>query len=147
MFVYNLYYSLRGYCRRPQYTRGARFCLASVPAINARGSTVPPPSSPPTVMEDTADPPCPRPGASSLHPRIRARAPKSRIRIWKVCASAPLRHLLLLSPSLRRLPPPHTSTAPLLPSWISPIRQRISPRHSRLPPRPAPPPLSSPPPP
>ncbi|PWZ41815.1 hypothetical protein Zm00014a_018733 [Zea mays] len=48
--------------------------------------------------------------------------------------------LLLLSPLLRRLLPPHTSTAPLLPPWISP-------RHSRLPPRPASPPLSLPPPP
>ncbi|PWZ32785.1 hypothetical protein Zm00014a_039746, partial [Zea mays] len=34
--------------------------------------------------------------------------------------------LLLLSPSLRRLHPPHTSTAPLPPPWISPVRQRIS---------------------
>jgi hypothetical protein len=37
-----------------------------------------------------------------------------------------IHHLLLLSPSLCRLPPPHTFTAPLPSSWISPIRQQIS---------------------
>jgi hypothetical protein len=35
----------------------------------------PPPSSPPPVMEGVADPPCPRPGASGLHPRVRAPMP------------------------------------------------------------------------
>jgi hypothetical protein len=41
----------------------------------------PPPSSPPPVMEGVADPPCPCPGASGLHLRVRARALKSRIHI------------------------------------------------------------------
>jgi hypothetical protein len=80
------------------------------------------PSPPWTSPEGAADPPYPRAWRLGSPP-------------WTPCI-----HLLLLSPSLRRLPPPHTSIAPLLPSWISP-------RHSRLPPRLAPPPLSSPPPP